>query len=147
MVEDMMRSKSLSETGAPGPTMEKRTFILASVFALLVPFCSTGILYAAETGNTIPGGETGQLTPLEPYQRAPLPPVDKTIVPPPVPLPPAPVVPESRGAINPRTGERYLPAGKGVYNPRTGEYYPPSGNGYINPRTGEYFPPVDQNRQ
>ena len=141
-----MRSKRHAETGEPSRARGRRMFILASVFALLVPLCSTAPLCAAEAGSTIPGEEMGQLTPLEPYQRAPLPPVDKTIVPPPSP-PPAPLVPENRGAINPRTGERYLPSGKGVYNPRTGEYYPRSGNGYINPRTGEYFPPIDQNRQ
>ena len=142
-----MRSENPAETGEPSRTRKKGTFILASVFALLIPFCSTGTLCAADAGSSIPKAEMGQLTPLEPYQRAPLPPVDKTIPPPPVPLPPVPLVPENRGAFNPRTGERYLPSGKGVYNPRTGEYYPPSGSGYINPRTGEYFPPVDQNRQ
>ena len=141
-----MRSRSHSETREPRRAVKKGAFILASVFALLVPLFSTAPLCAAEAGSTIHGEEMGQLTPLEPYQRAPLPPVDKTIVPPPS-LPPVPLVPENRGAINPRTGERYLPSGKGVYNPRTGEYYPRSGNGYINPRTGEYFPPVDQNRQ
>jgi hypothetical protein len=142
-----MRSKSCSETGEPSRIMKKRPFIFASVFALLVASCFTGTLYAAEAGSTISWRQMSQLTPLEPYQRAPLPPIDKTIVPPPAPLPSVPLVPENRGAINPRTGERYLPSGSGVYNPRTGEYYPPSGNGYINPRTGEYFPPVDQNRQ
>jgi hypothetical protein len=142
-----MRSKSRAETGEPSRAGGKRTFILASVFALFVPLFSTAPLCAAEAGSAVPGGEIGQLTPLEPYQRAPLPPIDKTIVPPPQPLPPVPLAPENRGAFNPRTGERYLPSGKGVFNPRTGEYYPPSGNGYINPRTGEFFPPVDQNRQ
>ena len=142
-----MRSKSHSSTGESIRAAKKGTFILASVLALLVLVFSAAPLCAAEAGSAITGGEIGQLTPLEPYQRAPLPPVDKTIPPPLPPLPPVPLVPENRGAINPRTGERYLPSGKGVYNPRTGEYYPPSGNGYINPRTGEYFPPVDQNRQ
>ena len=142
-----MRSKSHSETGEPNSAMKKGTFILAWVFALLVQFHSNASLCAADVGSAISGREISQLAPLEPYQRAPLPPIDKTIPSPPPPSQPVPLVPENQGAINPRTGERYLPSGKGVYNPRTGEYYPPSGRGYINPRTGEYFPPVDQNRQ
>ena len=88
----------------------------------------------------------GQLAPPGQYQRTPLPPIDKTIPPPPAPLPPMPLMPDDRGAFNPRTGERYPSSGEGVFNPRTGEYYPRSGNGYFNPRTGEYFPPVDQRR-
>ncbi len=142
-----MRSKGHSETGEPSRTAKKGTFFLASIFALLASFCSSATLCAAEAGGKMSGRELVQITPLEPYQRAPLPPIDKTIPSPPLPVPSVPLVPENRGAINPRTGERYLPSGKGVFNPRTGEYYPPSGNGYINPRTGEYFPPVDQNRQ
>jgi len=143
----VMKSKIRAETGEPGRAMKKWPFVLASVFALLIPLCSTGALCGAEAGSAISGGEMAQSLPLEPYQRAPLPPIDKTIPPRAAPLPPVPLAPENRGAINPRTGERYLPSGKGVYNPRTGEYYPPSGRGYINPQTGEYFPPVDQNRQ
>ena len=142
-----MRLQSHSETGEPSRIMKKGTFILVSVFVLLVPFCFTDTLCVADAESAISGREMGQLAPPGQYQRAPLPPIEKTIPPPPLPLPPVPLVPENRGAINPRTGERYLPSGKGVFNPRTGEYYPPSGNGYINPRTGEYFPPVDQNRQ
>jgi hypothetical protein len=140
-----MRAKNRRENGRPGRAGKAGTFIVASAFALLVPL-SAGILCAAGAGSAIPGGETAQVTPLEQERRGPLPAVDRTIIPPPVPLPP-PAIPENRGAVDPRTGERYLPSGKGVYNPRTGEYYPPSGRGYINPRTGEYFPPVDQNRQ
>jgi len=142
-----MRSKNRSETAEPSRTRKNGTFILVLIFALLVPFFSTAPLCAADAESAISGREMGQLAPPGQYQRAPLPPIEKTIPPPPLPLPPVPLGPENRGAINPRTGERYLPSGKGVYNPRTGEYYPPSGNGYINPRTGEYFPPVDQNRQ
>ena len=113
--------------------------------------------FKAEVGGQIAGapghdrdfgrGEAAQATPREQERRGPLPSVDRTILPPPVPLPPpaqAPGLPENRGAVNPRTGERYLPSGTGVINPRTGEYYPPSGGGYINPRTGEYFPAVDR---
>jgi hypothetical protein len=127
--------------------MKKEMCILASVFALLVAAGHIAPLCAAEAVGAIPGGQMGQLMPPGQYQPAPLPPIDRTIPPPPSPLPPVPLVPENRGAINPRTGERYLPSGEGVINPRTGEYYPPSGKGYFNPRTGEYFPPVDQNRQ
>lgn len=47
---------------------------------------------------------------------------------------------ESRGVINPKTGEYLQPSGKGVINPRTGDYYFPSGNGYFNPKTGEFIP-------
>lgn len=69
------------------------------------------------------------------------------ITPPPSAPPPAPTYPEpGRGALNPQTGERYLPSGQGVVNPRTGEYYPRSGSGYVNPRTGEFYPGVDQDR-
>jgi hypothetical protein len=138
-----MRSKSRSETGGPSRTTGREMFILASVFALLVPAWQIDTLCAAEVGRLIPGGEMGQLAPPGQYQRTPLPPIDKTIPPPPAPLPPMPLVPENRGAIDPRTGERYPPSGEGVVNPRTGEYYPRSGKGYINPRTGEYFPRVD----
>jgi hypothetical protein len=141
-----MRSKGCWEDGEQSRVRKKGAFILAWVFALVVPWYGED-LCAAEAGGEIPAAEIGQLTPLEPHRQAPLPSIDKTIPPPPTPLPPVPFIPESRGAINPRTGERYLPSGKGVYNPRTGEYYPPSGSGYINPRTGEYFPPVDQHRQ
>ena len=142
-----MRSEEPCGDRRAEPDQEKRGVHPRFGLCPACPVLPTGTLCAADAGSAIPGAEMGQLTPLEPYQRAPLPPVDKTIPPPPVPLPPVPLVPENRGAFNPRTGERYLPSGKGVYNPRTGEYYPPSGRGYINPRTGEYFPPVDQNRQ
>jgi hypothetical protein len=127
--------------------MKKEMFILASVVALLVPGWQIAPLCVAEAVGAIPGGEMGQLTPPGQYRPAPLPPIDRTIPAPPFPLPLMPPVPENRGAINPRTGERYLPSGEGVINPRTGEYYPPSGKGYFNPRTGEYFPPVDPYRQ
>lgn len=57
-------------------------------------------------------------------------------VPPPPPMPAA-----NRGAINPRTGEFFLPHREGVINPRTGEYYPPAGTrGFFNPKTGEFYP-------
>jgi hypothetical protein len=91
-----------------------------------------------------PKGKIPQFPPLEGYPRSSLPPIDKTIIPPPPQSPMrSPPVPENRGAFNPQTGERYLPSGNGVYNPNTGEYYPPSGNGYINTRNGEYYPRVD----
>ncbi|MHB8772202.1 MAG: hypothetical protein ACYC7J_14500 [Syntrophales bacterium] len=136
-----MSTRNRRESGGPGRAGRAGTFIAASAFALLVSL-SAGTLWAAGAGSALPGGETAQVTPREQERRGPLPSVDRTIIPPPVPLPP-PAVPDARGAVNPRTGERYLPSGKGVINPRTGEYYPPSGSGYINPRTGEYFPRVD----
>jgi hypothetical protein len=48
--------------------------------------------------------------------------------------------PQTKGAIDPKTGTYYPGAGNGLINPKTGEFYPKAGNGYINPRTGEFYP-------
>jgi hypothetical protein len=84
-------------------------------------------------------GELYQLSPPGTLQKIPAPPVYKPMPAQPTPLP-TPVLPEHRGALNPKTGEFYPSHGEGVINPKTGEFYPPSGSGYFNPRTGEYFP-------
>ena len=129
-----MSGNSSRERGEQGGTGNGGTFLWASVVALLLAghACSP---CAAQPGSTAPG--------MEPGRQAPLPHLDRQIVPPSVPPGPPQLIPENRGAVNPRTGERYLPSGRGVINPRTGEYYPPGGGGYFNPRTGEFFPRVD----
>jgi len=99
---------------------------------------TTGAAPAAGTG-TAGSSQPFQLSPPGSLQKIPAPPVSK-----PMPAQPAPstnpILPEHRGALNPKTGEFYPSHGEGVINPRTGEFYPPSGSGYINPRTGEYYP-------
>ena len=85
------------------------------------------------------GGELYQLSPPGTLQKIPAPPPYKPMPAQPTPLP-TPILPEHRGALNPKTGEFYPSQGGGVINPKTGEFYPPSGSGYFNPRTGEYFP-------
>jgi hypothetical protein len=85
--------------------------------------------------------ELYQLSPPRTLKKIPAPPVYKPMPAQPGPL--KPIVPERKGALNPKTGEFYSSHGEGVINPRTGEYYPPSGSGYINPRTGELYPSRD----
>ncbi len=124
--------------------MKKRTFFLPFGFFLVVLLLSANALVAAESKSVTPEEGISQLAPLEGYPKSPLPPKEKTILPPLPPIPATPPsVPENRGAFNPRTGERYPPSGRGALDPATGEYYPPSGKGFFNPRTGEYYPPVD----
>jgi hypothetical protein len=108
------------------------------VMALLFLSAAAGDAPGADAG-TPRGGELYQLSPPGTLQKIPAPPVSK-----PMPAQPAPssnpILPEHRGALNPKTGEFYPSHGEGAINPRTGEFYPPSGSGYINPRTGEYYP-------
>ena len=95
---------------------------------------------AAGAEPSAPGNrELYQLSPPGTLKPIPAPPVYK-----PMPAQPCaslnPILPEHRGALNPKTGEVYPSHGEGAINPKTGEFYPPSGSGYINPRTGEYYP-------
>jgi hypothetical protein len=106
------------------------------VFFFLSPLAGDAL--GADTG-TPRSGELYQLSPPGTLQKIPAPPVYKPMPAQPAPSP-APILPEHRGALNPKTGEFYPSHGEGVINPRTGEFYPPSGSGYINPRTGEYYP-------
>jgi len=89
---------------------------------------------SADDANAPQKMEGEQLTPPGTFPELPSPPNYKREP------PPAPTIPENKGAINPMTGDYYPPSGKGAINPRTGEYYPPSGQGFINPRTGAYYP-------
>jgi len=89
------------------------------------------LLFLSATAGDAPGanagsprsGELYQLSPPGTLQKIPAPPPYKPTPAQPTPLP-SPILPEHRGALNPKTGE----------------FYPPSGSGYFNPRTGEYFP-------
>ena len=122
--------------------MGKRVSISVFVAILLM---SASTLAAVESKGMNSNEEMSQMTPLGSYPRGPLlSPIDKGLVPPPPQMPKeVPIVPESHGAFNPRTGEYYPPSGKGVLDSKTGEYYPPTDNGYFNPRTGEYYPQSD----
>jgi hypothetical protein len=61
-VEDYHEIKKRSETGEPSRTIKKEMFILASVFALLIPAWQIASLCAAEAVGAIPGGQMGHLT-------------------------------------------------------------------------------------
>ncbi len=110
------------------------------VFLFLIPLAGD----ALGAGAGAPGsGGLYQLSPPGTVPKIPAPPSSK-----PMPAQPNPalnpIAPESRGALNPKTGEFYPSHGEGVINPRAGEYYPPSGTGYINPRTGDFYPGNDR---
>jgi hypothetical protein len=95
-------------------------FRIMLVFLFLLPLA--GDAKGADAGAPR-SGELYQLSPPGTLPKIPAPPPYKPMPAQPTPAP-NPVLPEHRGALNPKTGE----------------FYPRSGSGYFNPRTGEYFP-------
>lgn len=132
------------DAGDHNKKMKRNDFHRSTALTLALLFLAGGA--AAQVGHA-PGDLSPKSPPgtlQSPPPTIPQRPRQEVYKPAPAPLPAVRSRPESRGAVNPKTGQFYPSQGHGVFNPHTGEFYPRSGIGYINPRTGEFYPGLDR---